>query len=62
MADERNYPVTPITAPDDDPRMSWQLVVEVAAVIHRHGYPQFTPGDQIALAESLHRYLYRGTS
>ena len=53
----RQYPITP--APDDDPRFTLGLALDVAAVLERHGYPKITAGlDFVDLQQALYRFLY----
>ena len=57
-ADERAYPL-PRTV--DDPRFTFGLVLDVAEVLTRHGYPQPATGvDLVDLQQALYRYLYVG--
>lgn len=55
---ERRYP---IPAPDDDPRFTFGLVVEVAEVLQRHGFPAIGPDnsdDLVELSQALFRFVY----
>lgn len=56
---EREYPIRP--TPDDDPRFTLGLAIDVAAVLERHGYPPVIAGmDMLALQQALFRFLYAG--
>ena len=53
----RLYPVGP--APDDDPRFTRGLALDVARVLETHGYPEITSGrDFLELQQALFRFLY----
>lgn len=59
MADPvtKNYPLDP---PESDPRFTFGLVLDVAAVLTRHGYPPLGGGDDhVALQQALFGFLYR---
>lgn len=54
---DRQYPIRP--APDDDPRFTLGLVLDVAAVLEQHGYPAVKAGlDLVDLRQALYRFLY----
>lgn len=54
---ERQYPIQP--RPHDDPRFTLGLALDVAKVLHEHGYPQITSGlDLVDLQQALFRFLY----
>lgn len=56
MAD-RAYPIRP--RPDDDPRFTFGLTLDVAKVLTDHGYPPITAGrDLLELQQALYRFLY----
>ncbi len=49
----------PLPAPTDDNRFTFGLVLDVAAVVARHGYPKLESGDDLAeLQQALFRFLY----
>ncbi len=52
--------VFPLPRPDDDPRFTFGLLVDVRDVLAAHGYPaeQATGGDLAALQQALFRFLY----
>lgn len=55
----RAYPIRPV--PDDDPRFTLGLTIDVAAVLERHGFPKVENGlDFVDLQQSLYRFLYGG--
>ncbi|MFJ8929316.1 hypothetical protein ACIRLA_22325 [Streptomyces sp. NPDC102364] len=55
----RQYPIRPI--PDDDPRFTLGLTLDVANVLVEHGYPKVTAGlDFVDLQQALYRFLYVG--
>ena len=49
----------PLPEPESDPRLPLVLVVEVAEVLERHGYPRLTALDRADLQQALFRFLYR---
>jgi hypothetical protein len=52
------YPVAPPVG-DRDPRFTLGLVVEVAEVLARHGFPAFEAGDDLVRLElALYRAIY----
>jgi hypothetical protein len=53
---ERNYPIHP--RPDNDPRFTLGLVIDVADVLEQRGYPETSPGDLIELQQALYRFIY----
>ncbi|MBE1502669.1 hypothetical protein H4696_009769 [Amycolatopsis lexingtonensis] len=56
MTEPRKYP---IPAPEDDSRFTFGLILDVADVLHRHGYPKITSGDDyVALQQAVFRFLY----
>lgn len=58
MTADRQYPITP--APDEDPRFTLGLALDVANVLKAHGYPEITSGlDLVELQQALFRFLYR---
>lgn len=61
MTAAREYPITP--APDDDPRFTLGLAIDVAGVLEAHGYPKITAGlDYVDLQQALYRFLYGPTA
>jgi hypothetical protein len=54
MAD-RNYPL-PVA--DDDPRLTFGLMLDIADVLKAAGYPPLTGFDLAALQQDLFRFLY----
>ncbi|WP_327160486.1 hypothetical protein [Streptomyces zaomyceticus] len=56
---DRAYPIRP--KPDDDPRFTFGLVIDVARVLEEHGYPPVKAGlDIVDLQQALYRFLYVG--
>ncbi len=56
---ERQYPIRPRS--DDDPRFTFGLALDVAKVLHEHGYPEITGGlDFVDLQQALFGFLYGG--
>ena len=54
----------PIPAPDNDPRFTLGLVLDVADVLQQHGFPRIgsdNPGDYAELQQALFQFLYRGS-
>lgn len=50
----------PMPAPEDDPRFTFGLMLEVARVLEEHGYPKITNGlDLVELQGALWRFLYK---
>lgn len=57
---ERSFPIRPL--PDEDPRFAFGLVLDVAEVLERHGYPPIVNGlDHLDLQQALFRFLYGDT-
>lgn len=56
---ERVYPIRP--EPEDDPRFTLGLTIDVAEVLVRHGYPdpRGTGLDFVGLQQALFGFLYR---
>jgi hypothetical protein len=52
----RNYPLPQPAG--DDPRFTFGLVLDVAAVLVRHGYPVIDGVDFVGLRSGLYRFLY----
>ncbi|RSM58953.1 hypothetical protein DMH03_23935 [Amycolatopsis sp. WAC 01376] len=53
----RSYPLDP---PESDPRFTFGLVLDVAAVLTAHGYPPLAGGaEHVDLQQALFRFLYR---
>lgn len=55
--------VFPVAGDDSDPRFTKGLVIEVAALLQRHGYPgpiDMAPADWADLQQALYRFLYVG--
>lgn len=52
---DRNYPL-PVT--DDDPRFTFGLMLDVAAVLVEHGYPRPHDMDFAEVQHALFRFLY----
>lgn len=50
------YPLRP--APEDDPRFTLGLSLDVAEVLQRHGYPILQGLDVVDLRQALLRFLY----
>lgn len=49
----------PLPAPDADPRFTFDLVLDLAAVLADHGYPPVASGtDLVNLRQALFRFLY----
>ncbi|WP_328614530.1 hypothetical protein OHS58_48520 [Amycolatopsis sp. NBC_00348] len=56
MSHDRRYP---IPAPAEDARFTFGLVLDLADVLHRHGYPKITSGDDfVELQQAVWRFLY----
>ncbi len=56
MTEPRTYP---LPAPEDDRRFTFGLILDVGKVLHTHGYPKITSGDDYAaLHQTLFRFLY----
>ena len=59
MADElepRQYPLpAPVTG---DERFAFGLMLDVAEVLEKHGYPKLAVPDMVALQAALFRFLY----
>jgi hypothetical protein len=56
---ERRYPISP--RPAEDPRFTLGLALDVAKVLHEHGYPNVTSGrDFLELQQALFGFLYVG--
>ena len=61
-----DMPVSPIPAPNaypvpdagDDPRFTFGLASDVAALLKSAGYPQLSSGDFADLQLAAHRFLY----
>lgn len=54
---EPAYPILP--RPEDDPRFALGLIVDVAALLERHGYPPVTHwSDSVDLKMALFHFLY----
>ena len=51
-------PVYPLTGPEEDPRFTLGLTIEVADVLVVHGYPRPDGTDWIDLQQALFRFLY----
>lgn len=52
-------PAYPLPRPDDDPRFTLGLFLEVSEVLERHGYPPITAGaDIIRLRQALFNFIY----
>jgi hypothetical protein len=45
-------------ADDNDPRFTFGLVLDVARVLERHGYPKLNGGRFIELQQALFAFLY----
>lgn len=57
-----NYPI-PRPEHGDDPRFTIGLAIDVAAVLHRWGYPPITTGhDFIRLQQALFTCIYQEKS
>lgn len=58
-ADDRAYP---LPRPDNDPRFTFGLTLNVSKVLAQHGYPPLTSGtDHVQLRQALFAFLYGGT-
>jgi hypothetical protein len=58
----RDQPAYPISRPDsgDDPRFTLGLALDVAAVLHAHGYPAVTTGTDLRhLQQALFTAIYQ---
>jgi len=56
---ERQYPIRP--RPAEDSRFTLGLALDVANVLHDHGYPKVTSGrDFLELQQALFGFLYAG--
>ncbi len=55
--EERAYP---LPGPADLPKFTFGLVVDVAEVLDRHGYPPPTGADLAALQQVLFGFLHGG--
>jgi hypothetical protein len=53
----RAYPV-PAPRDREDPRFTVGLLMDVAGVLERHGYPPVTGDDLVWLQTALFRWLY----
>lgn len=52
-------PQYPIPAPENDPRFTLGLTLDVAEALERRGYPRLATGeDLVRLQSSLFRFLY----
>jgi hypothetical protein len=51
-----NYPIRP--RPDDDPRFTLELMVDLAEVLEKVGYPKLTGEDIVDLRRAVSRFLY----
>lgn len=59
MTDDRPPAAYPLPQTDDDSRFSFGLVLDVAEVLERHGYPRPAAGaDWVELQQALWRFLY----
>lgn len=56
-ATAQNYPVARPES-GDDPRFTFGLIMAVADVLTRHGYPPVTGMDHVDLQQALFRFLY----
>lgn len=56
-------PTYPLPRPDDDPRFTFGLVLEVGEVIAAHAYPAPAKSgtDLVRLQQALFTFLYGGT-
>jgi hypothetical protein len=55
-------PVYPLPAPADDPRFTFGLLADVAAVLAGHGYPPLRAGaDLVRLQQALFTTIYQPT-
>jgi hypothetical protein len=56
---DRQYPIRP--QPDDDPRFTRGLALDVAKILEQHGYPPVRNGrDFLELQQALYGFLYTG--
>jgi hypothetical protein len=56
VTSERVYP---LSRPEDDPRFTFGLMVDVRDVLEKHGYPAATGDDLVELQQALFGFLYR---
>lgn len=55
----RVYPIARPPEGDSDPRFSFLLVIEVAQVLEKHGYPPIATGLDLAeLQQALFGFIY----
>lgn len=52
----RVYPLDP---PENDPRFTLGLTLDVREVLQKQGYPELGPLDIVELQQALFRFLYR---
>jgi hypothetical protein len=50
--------VYPVPRPDDDPRFTFGLTLDVADALARHGFPIGSGADFVALQQALFAFLY----
>lgn len=48
----------PLPRPDDDPRFTFGLQLDVAKVLERHGFPKVSGVDLVDLGQALFGFLY----
>lgn len=49
----------PLPRPDADPRFNFGLIIDVAAVLSKHGYPEVQAGpDLVRLQQALFKFFY----
>lgn len=51
--------IYPLPQPDDDPRFTMGLLIDLVDVLVAHGYPKPTSGgDLVELQQAIFRFLY----
>lgn len=59
MSSEPAARAYPLPRPDDDPRFTFGLTLDVAKVLAEHGYPPITSGaDHVELKMAIFSFLY----
>jgi len=55
-------PLYPLPAPEDDPRFTFGLLADIAAVLADHGYPPLRAGaDLVRFQQALFTTIYQPT-
>lgn len=52
-------PTYPLRAPEDDPRFTIGLTIDIADVLTRQGYPPMSGADLVKLKQALFGFLCR---